>query len=163
MGWFKKRQAMLEAGSQSPEFELKDTGGESRSLDEILARGPALFAFFKIGCPVCQLTFPFLERLAKNESVQFYGISQDDSGATQAFNQRYGVTFPVLLDESKACYPVSNAFGITNVPTVFIVEPGGAITTAFSGFSKHDLEALGKRLGVQPFHADENVPEWKAG
>ncbi len=163
MSWFKKRQAMLEAGSQSPEFELKDTSGESRSLSDILARGPALLAFFKIGCPVCQLTFPFLERLSKNESVQVIGISQDDSGATQAFNQRYGVTFPVLLDESKACYPVSNAFGITNVPTVFVVEPGGAITTAFSGFSKRDLEDVGRRLGVQPFRPDENVPEWKAG
>jgi peroxiredoxin len=163
MGWFKKRQAMLEAGSQSPEFELKDTSGAPRSLTAILERGPALFAFFKIGCPVCQLTFPFLERLAKNESVQVIGISQDDSGATQAFNQRFGVTFPVLLDESKACYPVSNAFGITNVPTMFVVEPGGAISTAFTGFSKRDLEGIGQRVGVPPFRPDENVPEWKAG
>jgi hypothetical protein len=73
------------------------------------------------------------------------------------------VTFPTLLDQAKESYPASNAFGITNVPTMFLVEPDGHIASAFSGFSKRDLEALGQRAGVPAFRPDENVPEWKAG
>ena len=74
-----------------------------------------LLAFFKISCPVCQLTAPYLERLAvRNErAVQVIGISQDDAGATRGFANRFGLTFPTLLDSSEDEYPASNAYGIT--------------------------------------------------
>ena len=104
-----------------------------------------------------------MERLAASSSIQIIGISQDDRSATEGFNQRFGVTFPTLLDQAKENYPASNAFGITNVPTLFLVEPDGHIASVFSGFSKRDLEALGARAGVMPFRAGESVPEWKAG
>lgn len=70
---------------------------------------------------------------------------------------------PTLLDTEQDAYGASNAFGITNVPSLFLIEPGGAISTAASGFAKSSLEALGKRSGVEVFHSDEWVPEWKAG
>jgi peroxiredoxin len=104
---------MLEAGAYAPVVELKDTEGNQRSLEQMLATGPVLLAFFKISCPVCQMTAPFLSRLAKSESVQVVGVSQDDAAATKGFNQRFGVTFPVLIDEGRAGYPASNSYGIT--------------------------------------------------
>ncbi len=106
--------------------------------------------------------FPISNGSAPASSLQIIGISQDDAGSTQAFNQRFGVTFPTLLDP-KDGYPASNAYGITNVPTLFLVEPDGQVANAIAGFSKRDLEALGKRAGVETFRRDENVPEWKAG
>jgi len=161
--WGRAKKGALETGARAPAFRLQSLAGAAVSLDDILAKGPALLAFFKIGCPVCQLTFPFLERLAGGSGIQIIGISQDDFAATTAFNQRFGVTFPTLLDQAKENYPASNAFGITNVPTLFLVEPDGHIANTISGFSKRDLEALGARVGMQAFRADENVPEWKAG
>jgi peroxiredoxin Q/BCP len=161
--WGRQKKAMLEAGALAPSFQLKDLGGTAVSLEEILSKGPALLAFYKVSCPVCQLTFPFLERLAASSSIRIIGISQDDPSATQGFNQRFGVTFLTLLDQAKENYPASNAFGITSVPSMFLVEPDGHIASAFSGFSKRDLDALGQRAGVLAFRADENVPEWKAG
>jgi peroxiredoxin Q/BCP len=161
--WGRHKKAMLEAGALAPSFRLKDLGGAAVSLEEILSKGPALLAFYKVSCPVCQLTFPFLERLATGPSIQIIGISQDDASATQGFNQRFGVTFSTLLDPAKESYPASNSFGITNVPSMFLVEPDGHIASAFSGFSKRDLDALGQRAGVPAFRANENVPEWKAG
>jgi peroxiredoxin len=161
--WGRPKKAVLEAGARAPSFRLKDLSGNMVSLEEILAKGPALLAFYKISCPVCQLTFPYLERLAAGGPIQIIGVSQDDLGATQGFNQRFGVTFPTLLDQAQESYPASNAFGITNVPSMFLVEPDGRIASAFTGFSKRDMEALGGLAGVAPFRADENVPEWKAG
>jgi peroxiredoxin len=104
-----------------------------------------------------------LERLAASPSIQIVGISQDDDHATRGFNERHGVTFPTLLDQSKEGYPASNAFGITTVPTLFLVEKSGEIAKLVSGFSKRDLETLGQRAGVEPFRPQDNVPEWKAG
>jgi hypothetical protein len=70
---------------------------------------------------------------------------------------------PTLLDREEAGYPASNRFGITHVPSLFLVEPDGVISLASDGFVKKDLETIGKRAGVKPFGPDENVPEWKAG
>ena len=131
----KKRSAMLEAGSSTPPFELRQVNGSSTSSGAILEQGPAVVAFFKVGCPVCQMTMPFLQRLAGQAGLQIIGISQDDPGATQKFNDRLGLTFTTLLDESKAGYPASNAFGISAVPSIFVLEQDGTISKAFAGFS----------------------------
>jgi peroxiredoxin len=160
--WCRKK-AMLEAGVRAPSFELKSLDGDKRSLEDLLAKGPALLAFYKVSCPVCQFAFPYLERLAAGSSIQIIGISQDDDSATKGFNQRFGVTFQTLLDQSKENYPASNAYGISSVPSLFLVEGDGQVTQSFSGFSKRDLEAVGERAGVKPFQPEDNVPEWKAG
>src|ERR1039457_2066800 len=163
MSWREDDGGILKRGMQAPRFELKELAGGRRSLQEMLERGPVLLAFFKVSCPVCQLTFPFLERLAKNDAVQAIGISQDDATSTKAFNDRFGVTFPTLLDEAAEGYPVSNGFGISSVPTVFVVETDGTISNSIEGFSRRDLDAIGERIHVAPFRPDEYVPEFKAG
>ncbi len=147
----------------APRFELQGLDGHTRSLEIDLEKGPVLLAFFKVSCPVCQLTFPFLERLSRNEAMQVIGITQDDAKSTKVFNERFGVSFPILIDPARDGYPVSNAFGISSVPTLFVVETDGTVSKSFAGFSKRDLEEIGKRMNVQPFHSDEHVPEFKAG
>lgn len=154
---------MLRRGMHAPRFELHDLAGGKQSLAQILERGPVLLALFKVSCPVCQLTFPFLELLADNDAMQVVGISQDDVSSTKTFNQRFGVTFPTLLDEVREGYPVSNAFGISTVPSAFLVETDGTISHSFAGFSKRDLEEIGKRVNVRPFLPNEYVPDFKAG
>lgn len=157
-----KKKTMAAAGSKAPAFELTGLDDAPHSLQQILEHGPALVVFYKVSCPVCQLTAPYLERLASG-SLQVIGISQDDAGATRGFNQRFGVTFPTLLDPDGQEYPASNAYGISSVPSLFLLESDGAISKSFNGFSKHDLEALGERAGIQMFRPADNVPEWKAG
>jgi peroxiredoxin len=161
--WKRQRRNTLEAGEPAPGFLLKNLAGGQTSLSETLAKGPALLTFFKIGCPVCQMTFPFLERMAANQVVQIIGISQDEPGSTQKFNERFGITFSTLLDSAAEGYIASNAYGICSVPSFFLVEPDGVISKAFQGFCKRDLEALGQRMGTAPFRSDENVPEFKPG
>jgi peroxiredoxin len=161
MAFWKQRQ-MLEAGARAPEFELPALGGAAQSLAQILARGPALLAFFKVSCPVCQLTFPFLERIHQGGGLQVVGISQDNAPATADYNREYGVTFPTLLDD-KGGYAVSNAFGISTVPSLFLVEADGAVSSSESGFSKAFLEAAGRRAGVTLFQPGERVPESRPG
>ena len=160
-----KQRDLPAAGSRAPSFQLKDLAGNERTLGELLAGGPVLLAFYKVSCPVCQFTLPFLERLLQGAggSVQFVAVSQDDVGASRAFNREYGISFPTLLDESRTGYPVSNAFGISQVPTSFLIEKDGTVGWVLDGFSKSEFEALGRRAGATPFQPGEYVPEWKAG
>ena len=164
MAWGKRKE-MLATGSRAPSFRLKDLEGKERSLDDLLASGPVLLAFFKESCPVCQFTFPFLERLHQGAgaALQFIAVSQDDARSTKQFNRDCGVSFTTLLDEARAGYPASNAFGISYVPSCFLVEKDGTVSWTLEGFSKGELEAVGGRVSVAPFKPDEYVPEWKAG
>ena len=158
-------------GNTAPEFSLKSLDQREYSLRALLERGPVVAAFFKISCPVCQFTFPFLERLHQRygaSGATFLGISQDDARATKSFASEYGVTFPMVLDENG--YAVSNAYGLTIVPTIFLIEPGGKVKVSSMGFDKKDLESIGselaerRKIGLSPlFHPDEVVPANKPG
>src|ERR1700732_5415617 len=112
------------AGNIAPGFSLKGLDGKEYSLGALVQRGPVVAAFFKISGPVCQFTFPFLERLHKRygeNGVTFLGISQDDAQSTKKFAAEYGVIFPMVPDEKG--YPVSNAYGLTSVTTIFLIQP----------------------------------------
>jgi peroxiredoxin len=159
------------AGNIAPGFSLKALDGKEYSLATATARGPVVAAFFKVSCPVCQFTFPFLERIFKRYSggdVTILGISQDDAAATKKFMAEYGVTFPVLLDEKD--YPVSNAYGLTSVPTIFLIEADGSVKVSAMGFDKHDLDTIARELAerrkqspIALFLPTEQVPAHKPG
>jgi peroxiredoxin len=157
-----KRRRLLEPGARAPEFRLPLLDGGETTLAEIVANGPALFVFFKVTCPVCQLTLPFLDRIHAG-ALPIYGISQNGPGDTRAFNGQFGVTFPTLLDTEESGFPVSEAFGISTVPTMFLVESDGTISHVIEGWRKSEIEWLGAKAGIPPFHSADNVPAWKAG
>src|SRR5713101_4037538 len=103
----------VRTGDKAPNFELKDLDGNRVSLQTALKRGLVMAAFFKVSCPVCQFTFPFLERLFRayaSDRTTFWAISQDDAQDTREFCAEYGVTLPALPDEDG--YPVSNDYGL---------------------------------------------------
>src|SRR5579871_5147022 len=143
---------MLSAGNLAPAFTLSDLTGTKQSLGALLENGPVLLVIYKISCPVCQLTMPYLERLTGG-GLQIVAISQDDDSPTMKFIEKYRLTIPTLLDREEDGYPVSNALGITHVPSLFLIETDGTISRAVSGFSKADIEAIGARANVVPFQA----------
>ena len=160
------------AGNTAPGFSLKALDNKEYSLNSVMERGPVVVAFFKISCPVCQFTFPFLERLHKRyggDGVAFLGISQDDTRATSKFAKEYGITFPILIDDEDG-YTVSNAYGLTNVPTIFLIDTDGTVKVSSMGFDKKDLEKIAaelaerKKISLAPlFRPDEVVPANKPG
>ena len=164
--------AALVTGVKAPDFSLTTTDGRRISRKEALKRGPVVAAFFKISCPVCQMALPFLERIFKAYSTDkftFLGISQNDKKETLSFAREYGITFPLAIDPSDR-YLASNAYGLTNVPTVFFIGQDGGIELSIVGWSKPDVEELNRRLaeiaGAKPkviFKPGEDVPDFKAG
>jgi peroxiredoxin len=153
---------LLQAGDVAPDFRLPLLDGGEAALHELIAAGPVLLAFFKVTCPVCQLTFPFLERL-HHAGLAVYGISQHGVRDTREFNREQGVTFPTMIDPEDGDYAASNAYGISSVPTLFLVEPNGAISRVIEGWQKREIEWLGAKAGASPFRRGDSVPDWKAG
>lgn len=153
---------MLAEGQAAPAFELRLAHGGVKSLADLSAAAPVLLAFFKVSCPTCQLTAPYIERYFRENGLGVAGVSQDAAEPTRAFGKRFGLTFPLLLDDPRL-YAASNAYGLTHVPSLFLVEPGGRIAWASHGFSRADLERLGAMRGFSAFREGDAAPEWKAG
>ena len=139
--------AALTTGTAAPDFKLPTMDGKQFSLQEALVHGPVVAAFFKISCPVCQYALPFLERIHqayRGKNVTVIGISQNGKKDTAAFMKEFGVTFPVLLDDPDT-YPASNAYGLTNVPTVFWILQDGEIEVSSVGWSRPDTEEINRK------------------
>jgi peroxiredoxin len=177
MKWLKNifggpNMTALATGTEAPDFTLSTLGGKAFSLRDALAQGPVVAAFFKVSCPVCQYAFPFLERIYRNydgHAVTFVGISQNERKDTAAFMKQYGVTFPVLLDDLKT-FPVSNAYGLTNVPSVFWIAQGGEIQIASVGWSRQEIEEIARKASAETgeitkllFRPDETIADFRAG
>jgi peroxiredoxin len=164
--------AALAPGTQAPDFTLPATDGKAFSLRVALARGPVVAAFFKISCPTCQYAFPFLQRIHEahgGRSVTIVGISQNAKKDTAAFIKEYGITFPVLLDDTHS-YPVSNAYGLTNVPTIFWIAPDGDIEISSVGWVRKEMEEFNQRAAqalsepTKPlFLPEEHIADFRAG
>jgi peroxiredoxin len=163
----------LSAGANAPEIKLPTTSGEEFSLARTReASIPVVAAFFKISCPTCQYTFPYLERIYQaypKDKVRLVGVSQNGKAETEVFMKNYGVTFPVLLEDQNK-WPASNAYGLTTVPSLFAVLPSGTIDFSSVGWIKSDIEDLNKRVaaaaGMPPaqiFKPGEDVADFKAG
>lgn len=162
----------LTRGRVAPDFSLPAVDGRSFSLKQALTEGPVLAAFFKVSCPVCQYALPFLERIYQNsgsKGVTIVGISQDNRRDTNAFMKEFGITFPVLVEDPTS-YPVSNSYGLTNVPSIFWIAPDGEIGISSVGWSRPDIEQIHRQIseihGVVPqplFHPGEDVRDFRAG
>lgn len=161
----------VQAGMPAPTFTLSGLNSERFVLADALKKGPVLAAFFKITCPVCQFTFPFLERIYEtygDSHVSFWGVSQDNIADTREFLNEFGVKFPTLIDADG--YKVTKQYGLANVPSIFFIQPDGKVRTFSSGFTKKDLESISAEIAtasgkpVQPlFRPGEKVPDHRPG
>lgn len=164
--------AALTSGKTAPDFTLPTMEGGSFSLQEALTRGPVVVVFFKISCPVCQYALPFVERIYQasgKKNVTFVGVSQNDKKDTATFLKKFGITFPMAL-ENTSSFPVSNAYGLTNVPTVFWIASSGEIEISSVGWMRRDIEEINRKAAsategtaLPVFHPGEQVADFRAG
>lgn len=162
----------LASGTKAPDIELNTTDGKRFSLTSELARGAVVLVFFKVSCPTCQYALPFYERLFKaygQKGVTVVGVSQNNVKDTVAFAKEFGITFPILLDDTNK-YPASNAYGLTNVPSIFWIAQDGEIEISSVGWIRSDFEQINRKMAesgkvqpAMPFKPGEDVRDFRAG
>lgn len=164
----------LVEGTLSPDVNLASLDGKTYRLAETLGSNkPVVIAFYKATCPVCQLTLPFVERLARaHPERSIWAVSQDDAEETSEFVACYKLTLPVLLDEA---LQKSVEFELTNVPSIFLIGKEGRIEQTIIGFDKTSLERLHTTLSRDEnctesetllcslFTLEDQVPEFRPG
>ena len=153
--------AALEPGAVFPQIALETESG-ARFVPPV---AESLYGFFKTTCPTSELAWPYVERIRRigGGSLPVFGVSQDARPETADFNERLGVGVETLYDPPP--WQGSAALGLTNVPTFFLVGPGGRIRETIVGFQRPKLEALANRAAklagrrsARLFRIGENVP-----
>lgn len=106
--------------------------GTHRSLADYRGH-PVLLNIWATWCPPCRAETPRLEeawRAYRSRGLVVVGIEQQDAPATvRDFVARFGVTYPVLLDE-EGKYGAAAGFGL---PTSAFLDRGGNIAGVFEG------------------------------
>jgi|ERR1700687_3911227 len=158
-------------GTIAPDFALRATDGTTRRLRPSQRDGLVVLAFSKRSCPVCQFTLPFVDALHRayaGQGVEIFGISQDDRKTTLAFAAECNLALPYLIDADN--YQVSAAYGLTNVPTLFLVDGDGEVLINSVGFSQADIVEISKHLArrrsvvfYDPFAGRDDIPQFRPG
>ncbi len=163
----------LAAGSPAPAFTLpRLSGGVVEFPPTSCAGAPplSLLVFFKSSCPTCRWALPFFERLHRGAggSLRVLGVAEDEADDALAFAAALSLTFPIALESEP--WPVSAAYGLTTVPTAFLVDAAGTIARISAGFSRDDLleiAALAAQstgaLPASPFPEGADVPAFRPG
>jgi hypothetical protein len=105
--------------------------------------GAQAVLFFKVTCPTCQLAGPPAERLARAVPEAFVAVGQDPPDRLEAFRSEFG-DFPAIPDTEP--YPISEAYGIRTVPTLFVLD-GGRVDDVVESWDREGWARLAGRLG----------------
>ncbi len=142
---------MLRPGDQAPPFSLPRLDGDERQLPQ---GKPSLLVFFETDCPTCQLTIPYLNRLADavGGKAEVIGVSQDGEAPTRQLAEQLPIRFPVALDRGLS---VSRKYDPQAVPTLFLVDGAGKIMRTSVAFDKDELNGIAAEMcaiaGIEPF------------
>lgn len=101
--------------------------------------GELALAFFKVSCPVCQMVTPKIAALAE-AGVKVLAVGQDPVPALRTYRDRFAQTVPTVSEPPP--YPVSSAYGITSVPTLFLVASDGVIRAAVGAWDRDAWNSL---------------------
>lgn len=121
-----------ESDRQAPPLPSEVLRGPRVDLASLRGR-PALVNFWASWCAPCKQEAPELERLARtlHGNARLVGVDWNDTTANAtAFIRQHQLTYPNLRDGSSE---VGNDFGLSGLPTTFVLDPQGQIVRTLRG------------------------------
>ncbi|MGN6421119.1 MAG: TlpA family protein disulfide reductase [Pseudobacter sp.] len=133
-------------GNEVIDFTLPTPEGDSISFSSLKGKY-LLIDFWSSWCGPCKASFPHMKAVYKKyggEKFEILGISIDEvrSAWLKELNNQQ-LPWPQVLDTKKVYI---SGFGVTGVPTAFLVGPDGKILMKEIGFDKNGNGQIEKKL-----------------
>lgn len=150
---------MLTEGDAAPDFTLTDQHGASLSLSGLRGRKALVYFYPKADTPGCTAQSCGLRDIAGQVGdTAIIGISPDTPGDQLAFDQKFGLGFPLLADDGHEVADAYDCWGEVELPngmkftgvqrSAFLIDEDGNVEKAWYKVSPQDtptnlLAALG--------------------
>ena len=121
-------------GHPAPDFELKTLTGEPIRLRDYKGK-PVILNFWATWCGPCRAEFPELQQVAVENGDDLVIIggnhtTADSPALVPDFVEEFGITFPVVLDETGE---VVKTYQVLGLPTSVFIDRDGVIQELFTG------------------------------
>jgi peroxiredoxin Q/BCP len=152
---------MLTKGDVAPQFTLTDQHGSPLSLSALRGRKALVYFYPKADTPGCTAQSCGLRDIGGDVGdTAIIGVSPDTTDDQLAFDQKYGLGFPLLADEAHQVADAYDVWGEVELPNgvkftgvqraAFLVDEDGRIAEAWYKVTPADtpqnlLGALGVR------------------
>jgi len=122
-------------GFLAPEISLYTPQGEKYTLSELKSKA-VLVNIWATWCPPCRAEMPAIEKIYeeyKDKGLVVLGVnatSQDNPLDIAPFVTQYGITFPILLDETGS---VAQKYDLRSLPSSYFINRDGTINEVVIG------------------------------
>ena len=95
---------MLQAGTDAPDFSVKDHNGNTVSLKDCKGKKVILWFYPKADTPGCTMEgqgFHDDFKSFEGKNVQIFGVSLDNEADNKAFAEKFSFPYPLLCDVNR--------------------------------------------------------------
>ena len=132
-------------GNLAPDFQLQTLTGDNISLSGLRGK-PVLINFWATWCPPCKAEMPYLQQVHDSWSAKGLVLLAVDIGENSATVEKFmtelNLSMTVPMDTDRK---VAKAYGITAIPTTFLIDKDGIIRQKVLG-AFPSVEAIEKEL-----------------
>jgi hypothetical protein len=130
--------------------------------------GPVGVFFYKVSCPTCQVAAPKMAAFERAYPGRVIGVGQDPAGELTRFSRDYAMGIRSIEDAPP--YPLSDAWAIVSVPTLYLVGDDGRLLESVGTWDRTGFNRVARRLaeltGADPVlisTPDDGLPDFKPG
>ncbi|MEX0663452.1 MAG: redoxin domain-containing protein [Acidimicrobiia bacterium] len=150
---------MLGTGAAAPTFTLSQLGGGE--VSDPWRDGPLVLAFFKTSCPVCRMSAPMMQAMAES-GARVVAIGEDPPAELEEFAGEEGLAVPILTEPVP--YPVSDAYDLDTVPSLFLVDRDGTVLDTTVSWDRVGWNRLSTAAGgAEVSHDGDGRPPQRPG
>jgi len=147
-------------------LQVRDVAPEIPGVE--FADAPLGLFFYKVTCPTCQVAAPTMRHFERAFPGRVVGIGQDPEPELARFTQEFGMGIASVEDVPP--YPVSDAYAVESVPTLYLVGPDGRLVEAVGAWERDGFNRVAMTLaeltGAEPVVVstpDDGRPDFKPG
>lgn len=133
----------VKEGNPVPGIEVTTFDGETVNLRDYQGK-KVILNFWATWCPPCIAEMPHMQEYYENEAqdqnveILAVNLTSKDNGMDriESFIDDYGLTFPILLDETGA---LGDEFQAFTIPTTYLIDEEGVIQRKLMGPMDRDM------------------------
>jgi peroxiredoxin len=144
----------LDVGAPAPSFANPQMDGTYLMSKNIFGKGWVLLDFFATDCEPCKKELPELQEMAdelgsKGFSVLVIATDTQGTVLVKPFVESQKIRLPLVIDRYRV---TTERYGVTQIPSVFLVDPKGAIAFKAEGYLETTLVEIRDILASKLTH-----------